>query len=481
MDNLSSPNEHPSSLNYLENNNFSNLQISSYDLIGNKFNGHNLHIYLRDKGIASKQVVLKKESNDENTYQYNFHRNNSTKDLLRTKYFLESDIIHLHIVHNIIDLNYLPIMSRLKPTLITLHDPFFLGGHCVHHFDCEKWKNHCEDCPYLKEPFPLESDYSALNFELKKQAIQNSKITAIVASKWMENKVKQSPIWIDKKIYHLPFGVDQKIFTLSDKNQVRKKMNLPVDSKIILFRADNSSYKGFDIIMDSLIKLKSKEKIILLTVGIRGLLKDLKNNYQIIEYGWINNDELLANLYQSCDIFLMPSKQETFGMMAIEAMSCGKTVLSIHGQGTALPEIINSPNCGLAVNEIDFAVTLQRLLDNSSEINERNQNSQIYAKEHYSLENYLDQLIDIYKEAITNHEYDASSSLILNQLWKYSIGDPINEIGQAGELNENILFKVKKYTKNLLNKTPNNIQNFFYPILSYLFRGILSVISIFKK
>jgi hypothetical protein len=162
-------------------------------------------------------------------------------------------------------------------------------------------------------------------------------------------------------------------------------------------------------------------------------------------------------------------------------MSCGKTVLSIHGQGTALPEIINSPNCGLAVNEIDFAVTLQRLLDNSSEINERNQNSQIYAKEHYSLENYLDQLIDIYKEAITNHEYDASSSLILNQLWKYSIGDPINEIGQAGELNENILFKVKKYTKNLLNKTPNNIQNFFYPILSYLFRGILSVISIFKK
>ena len=166
---------------YVESKIMKNLQISSYDLIGNKFNGHDLHLYLREKGISSKQMVLYKESTDVNTIPYPFEMKDSTRELIKNKNFYEADIVHLHLVHNIMDLNYLPLMSRLKPMVITLHDPFFFGGHCVHHFDCDKWQKHCYDCPYLNEMFRIERDYSALNFELKKNAIQNSNISAIVA------------------------------------------------------------------------------------------------------------------------------------------------------------------------------------------------------------------------------------------------------------------------------------------------------------
>jgi mannosylfructose-phosphate synthase len=43
-------------------------------------------------------------------------------------------------------------------------------------------------------------------------------------------------------------------------------------------------------------------------------------------------DEDLANVYRSASIFVMPSRYEPFGMVAIEAMACGTpSVITVHG------------------------------------------------------------------------------------------------------------------------------------------------------
>ncbi|MDO8241159.1 MAG: glycosyltransferase [Candidatus Moranbacteria bacterium] len=410
--------EYSIALEYIEKKIVKNLQISSYDLIGNKFNGYDLHLDLRKNAIDSKQLVLFKESDDFNTYAYDFNTKDATKGLIQERIFFESDIVHLHLIHNIIDLNYLPIMTKLKPTILSLHDPFFLGGHCVHHFDCKKWQVHCKDCSYINEPFVLDKDISALNFELKKQAIQNSQITAVVASNWMKNKVEQSPIWQGKKAYLLPFGVNQKLFDAVDIKLAKAKFNIQEKSITIMFRADAGSYKGLDIIKHALARLKNLKTITLITVGQKGLLKGFEDKFNIIEYGWIKDDKLLARLYQACDIFLMPSRQETFGMMAIEAMSCGKMVLALESDGSALPEVVNSPGCGLAVSEKYFAEELQKLIDNPKEIIERGKKSLEFAKENYSKDIYVKKMISIYGEVMSNHHLDKSSELILQQLKK---------------------------------------------------------------
>ncbi|MBP8708453.1 MAG: glycosyltransferase [Caldisericia bacterium] len=398
-----------------------NLQISSYDLMGNKFNGYDLHLDLRKKGIDSKQYVLYKQSADKDTIQFDFLAKDSTKSLILQKDFYETDVVHMHLIHNILDLNYLPIITRLKPTVITLHDPFFLGGHCVHHFDCEKWQSQCRDCPYLGELFPLDRDYSSLNFELKRQAIQNSQITAIVASRWMEEKVKKSPIWKDKKIYFLPFGVNQEIFKPGDKKIIRKELKIDRDSLVIMLRARPGSFKGMNTILESLSKMRTNRKITLITVDEIGLLNQLSSKYNIIEYGWINDDQLLSKLYQVSDIFLMPSKQETFGMMAAEAMSCGVMVLAIQSDGSALPEVINSPICGLAPKENDFTKVLQFLINEPKEIASRGEASLEFAKKHYSGEHYVTEIIKIYREVMRNHVLDKESQVILQQLKKYPV------------------------------------------------------------
>jgi len=406
-------------LEYINKKVIKNLQISSLDLVGNKFNGFDLHLDLRENLIDSKCLVFDKKSDDVNTFECNFFAKDSTKELIKQKVFFDSDIIHMHLVHNIIDLNYLPIITRLKPTILSLHDPYFLAGHCVHHFDCNKWQEHCQDCPYINEPLPINYDYSSLNFELKKQAIQNSQIVGIVASKWLERKVKQSPIWKGKKIYYLPLGINQEIFKPLEILAIRKKLNIKENALVLMCRVDSGPYKGFETLKQALREIKYSGDISLITVGEKKLFIEFSKKFQIIEYPWVNDDNLLANLYNACDIFMMPSKQETFGMMAIEAMSCGKMVIAIKGEGTALPDTINSPECGLAVDEINFSHELSRLINNPSETRERGHKSLSYAKEYYSKKVYTKKIIEIYKEVISNHHLDESSKLILQQLQKY--------------------------------------------------------------
>lgn len=436
---------------YITEKMFTNLQISSYDLIGNKFNGHNLHKMLGDKGVDSKELVWYKQSTDTNTFCFDFSSKTATKDLIRQKMFLDSDIIHLHMVHNIIDLNYLPIMTSLKPVVITLHDPFFLGGHCVHHLDCNSWKTHCADCRYLDTMFAIDSDCTALNFELKKNAIQNSNVSAIVASKWMENKVKQSPIWKNKKIYYLPFGTNQNIFKPASKEKVRKELYINENDFVIMFREDSVSYKGLDIIKDALSKIKNKKDITIIAVGEEGLLGELLDGFNVIEYGWITDDAKLAKLYQACDIFLMPSRQETFGAMAIEAMSCGKPVLAINGEGTSLPEVLNSPECGLAVDEDKFADKLEYFINNPEELKARGAKSLKYAKNNYNIETYLNGMIEIYKDVMKEHKVENNKKIILEQLKKYSTNNLIlansitnEEIEKRLTINEKI--DIDQYT-----------------------------------
>jgi glycosyltransferase involved in cell wall biosynthesis len=72
---------------------FANLQVSDHDLVGNKFNGHDLHLYLREKQINSSQLVLYKDSNDPYTFVFpsmvlegSNYRN--TIHTLQTKYHL---------------------------------------------------------------------------------------------------------------------------------------------------------------------------------------------------------------------------------------------------------------------------------------------------------------------------------------------------------------------------------------------------------
>lgn len=109
-------------------------------LVGNKLTEDNKIISIRDweKDAKYKEVCMR-----EGLQYWNFL---SAVDLHEKKEFKEADIIHFHNLHGDY-FNYLslPCLTRLKPSVWTLHDMQSFTGHCAFSYGCEKWKTGCGD------------------------------------------------------------------------------------------------------------------------------------------------------------------------------------------------------------------------------------------------------------------------------------------------------------------------------------------------
>ena len=376
------------------------LQIGNTDLEGGKFNGHDLHKYLQEKGIYSCHLVVKKESDDSTTIKIGTQcKKRIPEGVLSSDLFWQSDVVHMHLIHDhVMDISALPILSKIRPLVWTLHDPWCVGGGCIHHFDCVKWQSICHDCEYLNVPYKSKLDDRTINFLLKEQAIQSSEIAGIVASKWMENMVAKSPIWKGKNIYHIPFGVNQDLFHPSNcQDNIRKSLGIRPGNFVLLLRATRSKYKGLETIRNAL-KSIDTENITILTVDKTGLLDEFKEKYQILDFGWVDGLKL-RDLYQSADVFLMPSEQEAFGLMAVEAMSCGCCPVVI--EGTALPEVVHAPEYGVVTTREDYAKTLHSLIKSPDWLKNRGLKCHEYACKEYDKDVYVSRLINCYEDVVS--------------------------------------------------------------------------------
>ena len=94
----------------------------------------------------------------------------------------------------------------------------------------------------------------------------------------------------------------------------------------------------------------------------------------------------LRRLYNAADVFVMPSRREPFGLVALEAMACGLPVVGSNEGG--LPEFINS-SVGTLVSSNDedaFCGAILEELAHSREAPERRAFIARYARENFAQE-----------------------------------------------------------------------------------------------
>ncbi len=276
-----------------------------------------------------------------------------------------------------------------------------ITGHCTYSLGCERWKTGCGECPDLTIPFEIAEDETERNWRLKKQVVDCCDFTIIVGSKFAYDQIKQSPILQDVPCRLIPYGIDIHTFKPCDKRDARALFGIPERARVIAFRSApfHRNYKGTEYIEKALAKLKSDVPIVLLTFEARGGLDSLRSKYEFVELGWVAERARIASAMNAADIFLMPSEAEYFGMMAAEAMACGTPVVVF--EGTALPEVVDAPNAGIAVprrNDEALRHAIEKLLRDSDLRTEMGKAGIERVRREYTLDAYLHGHFDLYEE-----------------------------------------------------------------------------------
>lgn len=169
--------------------------------------------------------------------------------------------------------------------------------------------------------------------------------TNIIKTQLENNGFKNLRIW--KR------GVDSYIFNPELRNRIMD------DTKIILCVSRISKEKG----LDDFCSLTLPKNYVKILIGDGPYLEELKSKYSDVNFLGKKEGYELAECYSNADVFIFPSKTDTFGLTQLEAMSCGIPILSY--KGTVSEEIIKNGITGYLVEsfnkeEIDKALKLDK-------------------------------------------------------------------------------------------------------------------------
>jgi glycosyltransferase involved in cell wall biosynthesis len=134
-----------------------------------------------------------------------------------------------------------------------------------------------------------------------------------------------------RQLIFAPHAVDNTRFAASRKEEAlafRESLNAASDM-IILFTGKLEEQKDPFLLLDAFIAL-NKPNTHLLFAGTGVLENDLKAKAEPnknIHFAGFQNQAALPVIYQACDLFCLPSKGETWGLVVNEAMAAGKAVL----------------------------------------------------------------------------------------------------------------------------------------------------------
>lgn len=181
------------------------------------------------------------------------------------------------------------------------------------------------------------------------------------------------PAWREK-CEVIPFGIDLQEFAKTPENMKRAEaLRQTSGGKPILLNIGRLvGYKGQSKLIDAVRQLD----VAVWIIGTGPLERDLKSQAarlgiadRVKFWGDVADNEL-PSFFQACDIFVLPSitANEAFGLVQVEAMACGKPVVSCSLK-SGVPYVNQDGVTGLIVSPGDvdaLATALQRLISDAA-------------------------------------------------------------------------------------------------------------------
>ncbi len=220
----------------------------------------------------------------------------------------------------------------------------------------------------------------------------------------LKNQEVNTPIEI------ISTGIDWDRFQNGRREGTRKRFGIKSDEICFWWLGRMEKEKNIEFLLKT-IKVFSKrfEKAKFMLVGDGSEMENIKKfvekeNLQdkVIITGLVPQEEV-QNYYSAGDILIQPSKSETQGLVALEAMASGMLVLAINATGTV--DIVKDKETGYLLNEDveEFYQKAKELLEDKELFAKISQKARKEAFE-YDYKNKAKKLVKAYEKIIAEYQ-----------------------------------------------------------------------------
>lgn len=168
-----------------------------------------------------------------------------------------------------------------------------------------------------------------------------------------------------------PPGIDHNLFSPGDKTQARTRIGL-TDRPTALFAGRIQPHKGVDVAVRAVATLSNLQLVVVggpsgtngeaEMAALHALVGELGIAYRVT-FVLPQPHDVLADFYRAADVLVMPSRSESFGLVAAEAQACGLPVVATRVGGLA--HVVSHDVSGVLVDGDDpaaFATAIERIV-----------------------------------------------------------------------------------------------------------------------
>ena len=211
----------------------------------------------------------------------------------------------------------------------------------------------------------------------------------------------------EPKLRLVPLGIDLSRIVSTDRTAARTHLGLPQEDVILFTLSRLEEMKGLDVALRGIANLESRNFIYLIggEGRWRGRLEDLRSRLALSQVKFLGRipSEHLSDYFAAADLFIQPDiGHPAFGIVTVESLAHGTPVLG--SDAGATPEII-TPEVGWLFKRGDaqqLSEKLRNILPAIGEWRTRAALLRRYVEEHYSLERFLDDTIEVYHQVLVS-------------------------------------------------------------------------------
>lgn len=249
---------------------------------------------------------------------------------------------------------------------------------------------------------------------VEKQVLETAE--RIVATSPQEQQHMRSLVSSKGYIDVIPCGTDIQQFGSIDREEARAELGIAPDAKVVLYVGRFDPRKGIETLVRAVnqSQLRDSGKLKLIIGGgstpgasdgrerdrIAGIVQELGMSDLTMLPGRLGQ-EILPSYYAAADVCVVPSHYEPFGLVAIEAMSCGTPVIASDVGGLQFTVVTEKTGLLVPPKDVEaFSVAIDRILLNPAWRDQLGQAARKHTVFKFSWSGVADCLSELYTQIL---------------------------------------------------------------------------------